>query len=42
LEVGLGAQWKVGTGEIDFGYKLLLGTGSYRNHQVSLGYGVKM
>jgi ubiquitin len=42
LEVGLGAQWKVGAGEIDFGYKLSLGTGSYRNHQVSLGYGVRM
>jgi len=42
LEVGIGAQWKVGPGALDFGYKLSHGTGSYRNHQVSLGYGVRM
>lgn len=41
LEVGLGAQWKVGAGLVDFGYKLSLGTGSYRNHQFGLSYVVK-
>ena len=41
LDVGLGAQWKVGVGLVDFGYKLSLGTGSYRNHQFGLSYVVK-
>ena len=41
LDVGLGAQWKVGAGLVDFGYKLSLGTGSYRNHQFGLSYVVK-
>jgi ubiquitin len=42
LDLGLGAQWKVGPGQLDLNYKLSLGTGSYRNHQVNLGYAVKM
>ena len=42
FDLGLGAQWKVGPGQLDLNYKLSLGTGSYRNHQVSVGYGVKM
>jgi hypothetical protein len=41
LDVGLGAQWKVGAGLVDFGYKLSLGTGSYRNHQFGLSYVLK-
>jgi len=41
VEMGLGGTWRVFKGELDLGYRLSFGTGSYRNHQFSLSYQLK-
>lgn len=41
LDLGFGGNWKLAGGELDLGYRLSLGTGSYRNHQLTAKFGAK-
>lgn len=41
LDLGLGGSWNLGGGELDLGYRLSLGTGSTRIHQLTMKFGAK-
>lgn len=39
LDVGCGGNWRLAGGELAVGYRFSLGTGSYRNHQITARFG---
>lgn len=41
LELGCGGNWTLSSGELELGYRLSLGTGSTRIHQLNLQFGKK-
>lgn len=41
LDLGFGGSWDLGGGELDLGYRLSLGTGSTRLHQLTVKFGAK-